>query len=101
MNQPTKIWRLLPLVAIAACSSLTKVDAPDIILPSNIANAAGARLLYAQAAGGMAYMYGLYSYTWDITDELTSGFGSPTDTRQFSTIVSNNSSNDVGYGYLH
>src|SRR5689334_6382595 len=101
MNRYNKMWRLLPLVAVAACSTLTKVEAPDIILPTNIADAAGARLLYVGAATSMGKMYGYFGYTWDLSDEVISGFGNSTDQRAFSNTVSSNSSADVGYGYVY
>src|SRR5258708_3514812 len=98
MTSIQKLSRLLPLVAVAACSSLTNVSSPDIVLPDKVANAAGAKLLYVGAVGSLALPYIYSGYYSDITDEMIVGFSSHTGIRDYSYILGTEGY-DVG-GYL-
>jgi hypothetical protein len=48
---------LLAIVALAGCSRLTDVDAPDLVTPASVANALGAETLRVGAINGFALVF--------------------------------------------
>src|SRR5258708_27749756 len=87
MTDPKMLSRIIPLVAAAACSSLTDVQAPDIVLPSRVANAAGAKIMMNGAIGAMARGYGYWGLYFGMTDEAISGLNDITDLRGYSYVL--------------
>src|SRR5258708_30952650 len=87
MTDPKMLSRIIPLVAAAACSSLTDVQAPDIVLPSRVANAAGAKIMMNGAIAAMARGFSQWGFYFPMTDEAISSFNDQTDLRGYSYIL--------------
>src|SRR5258708_8538623 len=97
-----RLSRIIPLVAVAACSSLTDVQAPDIVLPSRVANATGAKIMMNGAIGALSPGYSYWGFYFPMTDEAISAFGDQTDQRGYSYILVSGGIDVGGYtsGYF-
>src|SRR5260221_356578 len=99
MTRTMRWSRIIPLVLVAACSSLTEVQAPDVVLPDKVANAAGARLLYYGAIGDLPPVFAYWGIYFAMTDEAMLGFTDKTDSRGYSSVLQPPYSDWVG-GYV-
>src|SRR5258708_349406 len=94
-----KLSGIVPLAVVAACSSLTTVDAPHVVLPDNLASPSGAKILMNGAIAKLSLMYGEWGFYFAMTDEALLGFSDPTDQRGYSYILTNDYNTWIG-GYV-
>src|SRR5258707_10245316 len=97
MTRIKRLLRIVPLLAVAACPSLTDVQAPDIVLPARVANAAGAKIMMNAALGQLSTGFGYWGFNFPMTDEAISAFNDPTDERGYVSVLVSGGLNIGGY----